>query len=615
MKIHEQKRLRVHLAMLILITGASAAVCAQELDSGSREPFTYLFDTGTSLATPISGDILLKKANWTKLPEDQIAHEFKGDVVFLNDKLAVVLRRDGPGAEIYSRMGSDLRMRGLLTPVAEGQPVRLSLANIVENNRNGVAVDAAFEAQGGQTLSLRYQLQMGQPFIGTESRQGVERLRVESPCRFAVLPDFFADDIVIDAEQIPISKAELPSENFIMHMLDGGEAILMGVWDKRDEEVRIILSGQGSKRVINGSEIQYGRGGKIWIAVIEKQGIWHMREIKKEDADKIIRLDWMIPYPAQWRVDWTLDDNLTDSWEMITQRPNGEYIKHGWFGEPESFETPDRGRWTTVLGWFQYPCWVDKSGQGYLQPLKKVIRFQGPALIYPINRLSETPIDRFTVVDIVRGTLGVGPCEYILDVEGQQKESKGIATCAARDKLNAIYEKKQQKQKRAEVEEALVDVLAFIQHIRGRIEGYVAFGREMLKYIAEQKKAHPELAESLTEMEAITNKIEGYLANRKKAIKTPEQAVKLVEEFRDNLIDYEGSDAMNRCKKITAGLVEIGGNQDELVGECRMAVRILRQRAGLAMAVDPRMATITGEIRRRTQQVLRNPTWHEAPRH
>lgn len=615
MKIHEQKRLRVHLAMLILITGASAAVCAQELDSGPGEPFTYLFDTGTSSATPISGDILLKKVNWTKLPEDQVAHEFKGDVVFLNDKLAVVLRRDGPGAEIYSRMGSDLRMRGLLTPVAEGQPVRLSLAKIVENNRNGVAVDAAFEAQGGQTLSLRYQLQMGQPFIGTESRQGVERLRVESPCRFAVLPDFFADDIVIDAEQIPISKAELPSENFIMHMLDGGEAILVGVWDKRDEEVRIILSGQGSKRVINGSEIQYGRGGKIWIAVIEKQGIWHMREIKKEDADKIIRLDWMIPYPAQWRVDWTLDDNLTDSWEMITQRPNGEYIKHGLFGQPESFETPDRGRWTTVLGWFQYPCWVDKSGQGYLQPLKKVIRFQGPALIYPINRLSETPIDRFTVVDIVRGTLGVGPCEYILDVEGQQKESKGIATCAARDKLNAIYEKKQQKQKRAEVEEALVDVLAFIQHIRGRIEGYVAFGREMLKYIAEQKKAHPELAESLTEMEAITNKIEGYLANRKKAIKTPEHAVKLLEEFRDNLIDYEGSDAMNRCKKITAGLVEIGGNQDELVGECRMAVRILRQRAGLAMAVDPRMATITGEIRRKTQQVLRNPTWHEAPRH
>ena len=40
-------------------------------------------------------------------------------------------------------------------------------------------------------------------------------------------------------------------------------------------------------------------------------------------------------------------------------------------------------------------------------------------MIYPINRCRETPLEEFTVVDVVRATLGVGPCEYILDVEGQ----------------------------------------------------------------------------------------------------------------------------------------------------------------------------------------------------
>jgi len=57
--------------------------------------------------------------------------------------------------------------------------------------------------------------------------------------------------------------------------------------------------------------------------------------------------------------------------------------------------------------------------------------------------------------------------------------------------------------------------------------------------------------------------------------------------------------------------VEIGGTQDELVAQCRGAVKILRQRAGLLMAQDPRMATVAGEIRKRTQEVLRNPAWHE----
>ena len=620
MKIQRRTMLRVYLAILILTPAASKAVYSQETGTGAEGPFTYLFDTGTSSPVPLPGEALSKRIGWTKLPEDEVAHEFKGDVVFMNDKLAIALRRRTCGAEIYSRRGDDFKMRGLLIPVGEDQTIELSSVKIVQNNPNGVAVDAAINTTGGQILVLRYELQMGQTFIRTESVRGITVLRAQAPCRLAVLPDFFADDIVIDAEQIGVSKAELPSENFIMHMLGDGQAILMCVWDKRGEDVRITLSGRGSKRVITGSEIHYGSGGKIWVAVMEDEGTWHMQEITKQDADKIIQLDWKVPYAAQWRVDWRLDNNLTDSWEMVSQRPDGEYVKHGWFRQPESFGTPDwmrpgRKRWTTVLGWFQYPCWVDMNGKGFLQPLKKKLRFQGPAIIYPINRLKETPIDKFTVVDIVRETLGMGPCEYILDVEGQQKESAGIATCAARDILDAIYEKKQQKAKRAEVEKALVDVLAFVQHIRVRIDDYVAFGRQMQKYLAEQKKTHRELAEPLTEMETITRGIDGYLVKRKAEIKTPEYAVNLVEQFRTELVDYEGKDALEKCKKITADLVEIGGNQDELVGECRMAVKILRQQAGLLMATDSRMTDIAREVRRRTQEMLRNPVSYEAPRH
>ena len=129
------------------------------------------------------------------------------------------------------------------------------------------------------------------------------------------------------------------------------------------------------------------------------------------------------------------------------------------------------------------------------------------------------------------------------------------------------------------------------------------------------KKIHRELAEPLAEMETITRTIDEYLAKRKAEIKTPEYAVNLVEQFRTELIDYEGKDALEKCKRITADLVQIGGNQDELVGECRMAVKILRQQAGLMMATDSRMADIAKEVRRRTQEMLRNPVSYEAPRH
>jgi hypothetical protein len=342
--------------------------------------------------------------------------------------------------------------------------------------------------------------------------------------------------------------------------------------------------------------------------------------VTKTDADRVLPLQWKTPFAAHWRTDWRQDDGLTDSWDMLVQQPDGAYVKPDWFGQSDAYGTPDwmkpdRKRWTTVLGTFQYPCWIDKEGQGFLQPLKKPGRFQGPALVYPINRVAATPLETFTFVDIVRATLGVGPCEYILDVEGQKKQAEGRPTCYTRTKLNTIYTAKEQKAKRAEVQQALADVLAFMQHIRTRIEGYVTFGHQTLAYLDEQKKARPDLAGFFTEMEAAARGIDNAVEKRKGKIQAPQRASQLVEEFRTTLLDYEGAGALEKCKKITAGFVEIGGAQDELVGECRAAVKVLRQKAALAMAVDPRTAAVATEIRRRTQTMLRNPTSYEAPRH
>ncbi len=164
-------------------------------------------------------------------------------------------------------------------------------------------------------------------------------------------------------------------------------------------------------------------------------------------------------------------------------------------------------------------------------------------------------------------------------------------------------------------ERTLDDVLAFMRHIRARIEDYRRFGRETITYLEAEKRARPELAGFLDEMESVARRIDAAVAARRDGIHTPEHATRLVDEFRATLLGDEGPDALSRCKRLTEGFVEIGGNQDEVVGECRVAVRILRQKAALAMAADPRTAEVAKELRRRTQVMLRNPTSYEAPRH
>jgi hypothetical protein len=109
--------------------------------------------------------------------------------------------------------------------------------------------------------------------------------------------------------------------------------------------------------------------------------------------------------------------------------------------------------------------------------------------------------------------------------------------------------------------------------------------------------------------------MDAHVTQRKEKIQSPDVVARMNAEFRKTLLDYEGSDALDRVREYTKALVEIGGNQDELVSECRGVVKVLRQRAGLLMSLDPRMAAPATEIRRRTQDVLRNPAWHEGTQH
>jgi hypothetical protein len=611
---------RVVLTAFVVLAGAAGLALAQEkaqvaaADAGVR-----LFDTGATSANPLSPAVLSRRSGWTQLPEDQVTREFTGDVVFQNNHVAVVLRRGAHGAELYSAGGEGWKERAVLVPVGQGPTdpgkIQLSSVKIVENNSGVVKIDAAYQADG-KPLDVGYELRMGQLFVKTEPKEGARALRVEAACRFAVLPDFFADDIMLDATELPVSRAELPSENFLLEMLEGNDALLMSVWTEQDEDVAVTLSGQEAAKRIDGAEIQYGAKGNVWVAVMTAPQIWHVRDIGQGDMKKVIPLDWKQPYPAVWRVDWHRTDRLADSWEMIMERPDGAFAKYGWFRGMD--EVPaDRTRWATVLGDFLYPCWIDKDGRGNLQPqpFRQRARFEGPTLIYPIMRLGGTPLDAYTVVDVVRATLGVGPCEYVLDVEGQRAHSMGIATCACRDTLTPIYEQHQQGQRKAEIERALTDVMLFVRFIRGRVETYVTFGHDMSKYLAEYGKAHPELDAQVAELERLTKVIDERYNRLRENIKTPDQTQELVDAFRKAHLTDESPQALDACKQFTSALVLIGGSQDELAGECRQAVKVLRQQAGLGMATDPRMMELAKEVRKRSQEVLRRPSFHEWPRY
>jgi hypothetical protein len=628
--------------LLLFLSSSRSGVEAAQAPSAKPRAALAVWDTGQASALPLATAALDGKNSWTTIPAGETAASFKGDAVMTNGRVSAVVRKQASAVEVYTvgPEGTASRVRLRLLAAAGPSAASLQRVALVENTSSAVSLEVTYTTAQGAEVAAKFRLKRGDISIQTEPGTGAGRLRVECPGRFLVLPDFFADDIVIDARKIPLSGIEVPSENFLLHLTGKGDAIAMCVFENRQQDAKVTLAGEGENKAITGSEIGF-EGKKIWVALMDGPALWHTRDLQSADTGKVLPLDWKMPFPAEWRVDFTRSNDLIDSWDMLLQeKAGGPYVKPSWLGGGSNRLVPDsaevraidpgtfgfgtggvelsskRQRWSTVLGTYLYPCWSDHEARGYLQPLKNAaLQFRGPVVVYPINRVPGTPVNAYTVVDIVRNTLGVGPCEYILDLEGQKQEYKGRATCAVRNALAEIYGKNLQKQKRAEVEKTLDDGLAFVTHIRGRITRYVEFGHKMRDYLAAQKRAYPELADALTELEKLVREIDARVAARAAEIKTPAHVAQMNADFRKNILDDAGPGALGKCKKYAEALVDIGGNQDELAAECRWVVKTLRQQAGMRMALDPRVAKIAEEIRAKTQEVLRNPAVHEGARH
>jgi hypothetical protein len=635
------------IGCLVLLAGLWVSpVSAQEKAFGIWDAGAVSVDDAAKVAA---------RTGWTAIAKDATPTT-TGDAVLANGRVLAVVRKAGTGVDLYSLGSGAPIFRAKLVPTPAGTIEKIT---VVENGRSTLAVDIATKSG---TTQLR--LKKGERFVETQAGPGTKSLHVECPSRFAVLPDFFADDILFDARKVPIDRVELPSENFVLSFTGKEDAIVMNVFENRDQDVRLNLAGKGDARAITGSEIDFGKAGsKIWVAVLEGPGTWHALDVTPADANKIIQLPWQMPYVAQWRCDFTRQDGLTDSWDMLLPNKDGSYTKPSWLaqdgkisdasrtstgevdvgaykpGGPASDQIPaDRGRWTTVLGWVKYPVWSDPYSNGFIQPLNnRRLKFNGPVLLYALTRLADTPVQQYTPVDIVRATMGVGPCQHILDVEGQKQEHVGRATCHVRTALFETYEAGQQKAKKKEIEAYLNDAHEFVTHIRKRITAYVEFGKETRKYLDEQRAAHPELKASIDALAELAAEIDDRVEPRLKAIvmapslklaaseltarnepvTPPNLAAQLNRDFlANNLGDIVGPGWKDRLKReYTDPLTTIGGQQDETVGDCRWVVKALRQKAGILIVTEPAMAPIATEIRNRTQKMLRGGAAYEGARH
>ena len=182
-------------------------------------------------ATSLPGQALAKLREAGNLEEDDCTHRFTASPVLINDKLVAVLHKDSPELAVYSGQISDLKLCPTLRPVCDGKSeFSRTAVTIRQNSRMRQAtIEVEFQTPQKQLRRIALRTQRRGHVCQDDGRRG-RRAASQCACRFAVLPDFFGDDMLVDAAALPMRhQAETPSENFLLQMVPGGNSIVMTV--------------------------------------------------------------------------------------------------------------------------------------------------------------------------------------------------------------------------------------------------------------------------------------------------------------------------------------------------------------------------------------------------
>jgi len=529
-----------------------------------------------------------------------------------NNYVTLTVRKGAGGAVVFYRLGEQTVKGPLLVPAlgadAGGRTRMIDGFRVLENHSSKVLLEVRSVSADGKGIVTRYLLRKNQPIIEAQAGDGMDRLFVETRSRYAVVPDIFAGDLVVNPPAVSQTQLRLPSENVLAQLVDDGNAIVAGAWRSNTQVVRLTLNGAGENRVITATEIGCRKDFPVAVAVLAGPGIWHRKKIAELDPVKDVKLDWSVPFRALWRADYRREDGLIDSWKVLVRKSGSDWEDFGVrFEEPKT-----RTVWTSARGMFAYPACID-GNSAFLRRTRfeeqGVVTYRGDdcVVVYPLRKISGAPATARGVLDVLREALAGAPEEKLLDelVIKPVPRDHYPATCGVTAQNEAIFDDGEERAKKQFMLARLDAMNHFVVGIRSRIDEYRTWRKATGEFVAAQKAAQPQLAALADEFEGVLVRFDKRYDDFKLAERTP-AVVKTLTARVIALIDSNESNKVDEVKQIGRDTRTIGGSQDHTLGDFRMIMRELRQRAGYRMgeATDEAAFEFARAVRERTLEVL-----------
>src|SRR5437016_1423874 len=167
-----------------------------------------------------------------------------GQSVLENRTLRLVATLGQPGVAVYFKAeGGGRRMELALLASGAAQSSSISKAEVVKSGSDRVrpgTAEAKVEDghEDDQESVLRVSAGTAEAdfslspsgFVKINPGKDAASVEVRTGARYAVLPDFFANDVVFDPTHLAMPTLTVPAENFLLQFVEGGNTIVMCIW-------------------------------------------------------------------------------------------------------------------------------------------------------------------------------------------------------------------------------------------------------------------------------------------------------------------------------------------------------------------------------------------------
>ena len=576
------------------------------LVAGNGTTATVVWDTTSPV---LDGEVLANRSNWKAVPTAAekwsgpdyynpeyygLRYTFKGDAAVENEHLIAVFSSREGKAIVFVKAEQVAEKVEVVPLEFRTEAARITHIDLLQNSGDEAALKVVFSGeQTHRDLSIVFCLGKKQ-LVEIRPDENVNGIRLISPIRYGVVPDFIADDLILDPQVYPSVEAiHIPSANLFVGLLEGKNDILTVTWPAGKQRVRLASDLKRQEPDLIESVDIESDGKSVFLAVSSAPGIWHEEVLKASYLERDISIGWKRPFPAKW-ITQLLEDSVETTFTFRQIRP-------------AKF-------WRGGVGFYPYPVWFEDGVTFYR--LGKKIPPKGKSVVYCLERRG-TPASVVTPVDILKDTLGGEVSGVLLDVEGRRLRSHrrkdaviGAATCEVTDGMQPVFEAGEEVKRKEYIHGGVDDMVYFIARQRQRIDEYQDFAGRMMDYLDRSARARPDLKPFIDDMRAITQEIVQQCDRQRDNMKTLVYADELARETKALTLKRDPGN-LSRFRDLKMKWRGMGGTQDTLVCKFHTTTRKLFQQAGYGCVNRPEAIAVADEIRRLCRQCLRNPDGYE----